>query len=162
MFKISNLVGGVFEVVKGCASGIAKATGLDETVVSNVITGVSTYIEKDEIAKEKVQTLISSELDKARQHELAFYSKSDKAGNFIRTITRPVVTMASIGCLFAMKIICVLSMLNDPEKISSLVKDFPDAKLMFTLTTYDYAIVGGILAFWFGGKFIKSDLFGKR
>jgi hypothetical protein len=68
----------------------------------------------------------------AREHDKASYGNS--AVDFLRGIVRPVITLSAFSFYVYAKVEAV------------------------GLTAEDYGIIGMVLAFWFGGKFIGKDV----
>ena len=74
-------------------------------------------------------------IDKAREHDKASYGThwSGRVVDFFRGMVRPVITFTAFAYFIYMRV-------NG-----------------FELPENDYYIIGGILAFWFGGKFLSKD-----
>jgi hypothetical protein len=80
-----------------------------------------------------LQQLIASAVDSARAHDKASYGIW--LVDFFRGLVRPVITLAVTAWYFYAKV--------NPE---------------IEFTMHDYYILGGVLGFWFGGKFFGKDI----
>lgn len=115
------LVGALVELLRSRRGEVARQTGLDEGIVSKVSEAVEVYLTKDE----KALAAVMAEVDKARQHDVAM-GAVPAVVSLLRGLVRPVVTMAAFGW-YVLARVCGIE-----------------------LGAEDYAIVGGIMAFWFG------------
>ena len=116
------IIGGLLGLFKGNKKGIAEQAGVEVGVVDKVIGAVEYYATKDE----RYQKFVESQIKNARAHDIATFDKTDKFSNRVRSTVRPFVTFTAVIWY-----------------IYARVSEIP-------LTGEDYAIVGGILAFWFG------------
>lgn len=99
---------------------------------------ISEFIEDKDQANKlqfELNKLFADSLNSARDHDKASYGIW--IVDFFRGMIRPVITMA-FGTLFV------------------VAKLYPE--LGIVLTTEDYAMIGGVMAFWFGGKFLGKDI----
>mgnify|MGYP000038208815 CR=1 FL=1 len=131
MIQIATTVlGGLFGLLKGNSKSIAGKAGVDENIVGKVLGAVEEYANKDE----RMQTFLAEQINKARQHDIATFDKTDKFSNRLRSSVRPLTTFAAMAWY-------IYARLND-----------------ILLQAEDYAIIGGIMAFWFGFRpFEKSN-----
>lgn len=112
----------LFGYLKGNTGTIARQTGLSEDVVGKVSSAVQDYFTRDQKAIETVM----AEVDKARVHDTAMSAHEPPLVALLRGIVRPLITLtAFVWYVYA--------------RATGVV-----------LGAEDYAIVGGILAFWFG------------
>jgi len=113
---------GILRALSARKSEISKTSGVAENVVSEVLGAAENYASKDE----RLQAQIFQELADARAHDMGTFDKTDTAANRLRSSVRPLVTFAAMGWYVFARIEGIELM---PE---------------------DYAIIGGVLAFWFG------------
>lgn len=118
----TTVLGGLFGLLKGNTKSIASEAGVDEGIVRKVLGAVEAYATKDE----RMQTFLAEQIDKARQHDVATFDKADLFSNRLRSTVRPLTTFAAMGWY-------IYARLND-----------------IPLAAEDYAIIGGVMAFWFG------------
>lgn len=120
---------GIFSALVQGRQNISAESGVREDVVQRVLGAAEAYVSKDE----RVQAQLLAELENARAHDAVTFDKTDMAANRLRSSVRPIVTFAAMGWYVYARI----------EGIE--------------LAAEDYAIVGGVLAFWFGFRpFEKS------
>lgn len=123
MIQIATTVlGGLFGLLKGNSKSIAGKAGVDESIVGKVLGAVEDYANKDE----RMQAFLAEQINKARQHDIATFDKTDKFSNRLRSSVRPLTTFAAMAWY-------IYARLNE-----------------IPLQAEDYAIIGGIMAFWFG------------
>ncbi|MBI1308712.1 MAG: hypothetical protein GC129_02490 [Proteobacteria bacterium] len=117
------LLAGLIEVFRSRKADVAKDSGVSETVVGKVGDAVEAYLMKDE----KAMQVLMGEIDKAREHDTAMNSvPMPPVVNLCRGMVRPVITFtAFLWYVYA--------------RVAGI-----------DLGAEDYAIVAGILAFWFG------------
>ncbi len=130
--SLLGLAGGVLSVLSNGKSAIARGAGVDESTVGAVLKGVDVYLSKDERARTQLNDFVKD----ARAHDTATFVKDDLFSNRLRSMVRPVVTFAAMGWYLYAR------------------------SHGIALTQEDYAIVGGVLAFWFG--FRPFEKAGKR
>lgn len=118
----TTVLGGLFGLLKGNTKSIASEAGVDEGVVGRVLGAVEAYATKDE----RMQAFLAEQIDKARQHDVATFDKTDLFSNRLRSSVRPLTTFAAMAWY-------IYARLND-----------------IPLAAEDYAIIGGVMAFWFG------------
>ena len=118
----TSILGGVFDLLRGNTKQIAESSGIDEGVVGKVLGAVEVYATKDE----RMLTLVAEQVDKARQHDMSTFDKDDLFSNRLRSSVRPLVTFAAMIWY-----------------IYARVAGIP-------LGGEDYAIIGGVMMFWFG------------
>ncbi|MDE0723614.1 MAG: hypothetical protein OSB62_02820 [Alphaproteobacteria bacterium] len=120
--SLLGLAGGVLSVLSRGKDAIAARAGVDEGTVSAVLKGVDAYLSKDERARAQLNDFVKD----ARAHDISTFVKDDVFSNRLRSVVRPLVTFAAMGWyLYARS------------------HGIP-------LAQEDYAIIGGVLAFWFG------------
>lgn len=124
----ASLIGGLFSLLKGDAKQIAQDAGVEEGVISKVLGAVETYATKDE----RLQAFLAEQIDKARQHDIATFDKTDLFSNRLRSSVRPLVTFAAMTWY-----------------IYARVNNIP-------LQAEDYALIGGVTAFWFGCRLFEK------
>ncbi len=122
MMSLLGLAGGVLTVLSAGKRTIARGAGVDEGTVSAVLKGVDAYLSKDERARAQLNDFVKD----ARAHDISTFMKEDLFSNRLRSLVRPVVTFAAMGWYLYAR------------------------SHGITLTQEDYAIIGGVLAFWFG------------
>ncbi len=101
---------------------IAKQTGLPEEAVGKVSAAVSEFLTRDE----RAAAAVMAEIEKARSHDVATADNAPPVVTLLRGLVRPVITLAA--CFWY---------------IYARMAGVP-------LVAEDYAIIGGIMAFWFG------------
>jgi hypothetical protein len=99
-----------------------QVPGVSPDVVQSVLDELEAFSKKDTEA----QNLMAEQLNSARTHEAQTFDATDKFSNTLRSSVRPVITMAAMGWY-----------------IWARANGVP-------LEGEDYAIIGGVLAFWFG------------
>lgn len=113
---------GMFSALLRSRGDIASISGASEDVVNRVLTAAEQHIGKDE----RLQAQLFAEMESARQHDVKTFDGKDRATNALRSSVRPLITFVAMGWY-------VYARLN-----------------AIPLMPEDYAIIGGILAFWFG------------
>lgn len=116
------IIGGIFDLLKGDSKQIAKTSGLEEGVVGKVLGAVEAYATRDE----RLHAMLAAEIDKARQHDVTTFDKNDLFSNRLRSSVRPLITFAAMAWY-----------------IYARLTGIP-------LVGEDYAIIGGVMMFWFG------------
>lgn len=102
---------------------VARTTGLSEETVGKVSDAVTGYLTQDERATQAIM----AEIDKAREHDAAMSGGSLlPVVALLRGLVRPVITLTAFFWYVYAR---AAGVPMGPE---------------------DYAIVGGVLAFWFG------------
>lgn len=112
----------LLEIFRDRQGEIAKDAGVSKDVVGRIGQMMEGYLTQDE----RVNQQVYAEIEKARQHDAATQDRSDPIVNLLRGIVRPVITLTAF-------LWYVLARAQGVE-----------------LNAEDYAIIGGILAFWFG------------
>ncbi len=112
----------IISAVQEKKSDIAKAAGVSGSVVEKVGKAISVHLEKDE----RLLVKAAEEMEKARQHDIVTQVKDIPLVNLVRGLVRPVITFVAMGWY-----------------VYARMENIP-------LQQEDYAIVGGVLAFWFG------------
>ena len=117
------VLGAVADYLLTRKADVAKQTGLSEDAVGKVAATVSDFLTQDE----RAQAAIMAEIGKARLHdtELAA-SGAPPIVQLLRGLVRPVITLTAFFWYVAARAQGI------------------------TLGAEDYAIIGGIMAFWFG------------
>lgn len=112
----------LFGYLRSNRGEVAKQTGIGEEVIGKVSTAVEDFFSKDE----KAALAVMAEVDKARAHDSTMVGHEPPAVALLRGIVRPLITLtAFVWYVYA--------------RAAGVV-----------LGGEDYAIIGGILAFWFG------------
>lgn len=126
------VVAAIADYVSARKSDVARQTGLSEDTVSKVSAAVTDYLTKDE----RAVAAIMAEIDKARLHDSASVGPAaPPLVQLLRGLVRPVITLTAFFWY-------VWARMTGIE-----------------LGAEDYAIVGGIMAFWFGFRpFEKTGL----
>ncbi len=102
---------------------VAEQTGLSVETVSKVSGAVNDLLTRDERARAAVM----EEIDRARAHDTAMNAAQDiPLVNLLRGLVRPVITLTAFFWY-------VYARCTGVEMLAE-----------------DYAVIGGILAFWFG------------
>ena len=112
----------VFSFLRSDKKKLAEKAGVDEGVFDGVAGVIENYLTKDE----RAQKFWAEQMDNARKHDIATFDQGDKFINRLRSSVRPIVTFVALAWY-------VYARLNN-----------------IPLTSEDYAIIGGVLAFWFG------------
>lgn len=112
----------IISLVRDSKNDIAAKTGVSPDAVDKVTTAIESYINKDE----RVLQLAEQAINNARQHDTSTYNPQDKLVNTARGLVRPICSFIAIVWYVAAR--------------ASGIPLLPE----------DYAIIGGILAFWFG------------
>ena len=83
----------------------------------------------------ELQRLVYDSVNKAREHDKASYGVhwSGRLVDFFRGMVRPVITFTAFAYFIYMRV------------------------SGFELPESDYYLIGAILGFWFGGKFLNKD-----
>ncbi len=111
-------------------SDIAKQTGLPEDTVQKVSTAVNDFLSRDE----RAAAAIMAEIEKARHHDVETAAGAPPLVVLLRGLVRPVITLAA--CFWY-----IFARLNNVPLLAE-----------------DYAIIGGIMAFWFGFRPFEKGL----
>lgn len=119
---IGPVVGLVANVLSSKSADIGKSVGVDPASVAKVGAAVEQFVTQDE----RVLQLMNAELDKAREHDIATGGKAPPVVELLRGLVRPVVTLVAFGWYVG-------------ARASGIA-----------LGAEDYALIGGIVAFWFG------------
>jgi hypothetical protein len=98
-------------------------------LAGQVEKALDAYTGKDE----KLVAVLMGEIEKARQHDAATLEREDRLVNRLRGLVRPVVTLVAFAW-YVLARVCGIPLMAE-----------------------DYAIVGGILAFWFGFRPFEKD-----
>lgn len=112
----------LLEVFRNRQGDVARDAGVSKDAVSRIGQVVESYLTQDERALASVY----AEIEKARQHDVATQDRSDPVVNLLRGLVRPLITLTAFAWY-------VVARAQGVE-----------------LNGEDYAIIGGILAFWFG------------
>ncbi|MFT7433691.1 MAG: hypothetical protein ACI9TY_001330, partial [Alphaproteobacteria bacterium] len=99
-----------------------KKAGVSEDVMSKITDVLTDFVTKDE----KALQMTMAYMQEARAHDIATFNKDDILANRFRSVVRPVCTFLALWWY-----------------VYARINEIP-------LQQEDYAIVGGILAFWFG------------
>lgn len=116
------IIGQIIGMVREQKGAIADKAGVSTEAVEKVTTAIENYISKDE----RVLQMAEQAINNARQHDTSTYNPQDKLVNTARGLVRPVCSFIAIVWYVAARA-CGVELLAE-----------------------DYAIIGGILAFWFG------------
>lgn len=109
---------------------IAKQTGLPEEAVGKVSAAVSDFLTRDE----RAAAAVLADIEKARRHDIETATNAPPVVVLLRGLVRPVITLAA--CFWY---------------IYARLSGVP-------LLAEDYAIIGGIMAFWFGFRPFEKGL----
>ena len=127
------ILGVVADYMLSRKADVARQTGLPEETIGKVSAAVADFLTQDE----RAQAAVMAEIDKARVHDTAANDNAPPIVQLLRGLVRPIITLAA--CFWY-----IYARLNGVD-----------------LTTEDYAIIGGIMAFWFGFRpFEKGTLHG--
>ena len=114
----------IFSALRNRKEDIAAEAGVSGDVVEKVGGVLEAYLTKDE----RVWHQIAAEVEKARQHDIATQVKGYWFIDIMRGAVRPIITyVAMFWYVYA-------------------------RAYTIPLGAEDYAIIGGILAFWFGTR----------
>jgi hypothetical protein len=128
---ILPVLAAVVEIFASRKADVAKSVGISEDAVARVGNVVGDLLSKDE----KLLAQASAEIEKARQHDVATSGKAPPIVELLRGLVRPLVTLGAF-------LWYVYARANGIE-----------------MAPEDYAIIGGVVAFWFGFRpFEKRDV----
>lgn len=116
------LIGALTEFLRLRREDVAQQAGVKADAVDRIGGVIADYLSKDD----KMLALAAEELERARQHDIATLDKSEQIVNLLRGLVRPVVTIGAFGWYVYARAAGV------------------------ALGAEDYAIIGGVMAFWFG------------
>lgn len=116
------IIGQIIAMLREQKSDIANKAGVTPDAMDKVTSAIENYISKDE----RVLQMAEQAINNARQHDISTYNPQDKLVNTARGLVRPVCSFIAIIWYVAARA-CGIE-----------------------LSAEDYAIIGGILAFWFG------------
>jgi hypothetical protein len=119
---ITPLLGSVLSMLQKDRQHLAKSAGVSENVVEQVTEAMQRYLSEDE----RLLKLSDDIMRQARQHDIETFDRQDRFSNRLRSVVRPISTFVALAWY-------VYARLNDIPLVSE-----------------DYAIIGGVLAFWFG------------
>lgn len=119
---ILPIIGGVVELIKNNRETIAREVGVKPAVMDKLGDVIKTHLTQDE---RKLQQL-AAEVQSARDFAMQTQVKDVVLVSIARGLVRPCITFAAMGWYIYAR---VNQIVLQPE---------------------DYAIVGGVLAFWFG------------
>jgi hypothetical protein len=121
----------IFEIFRTKSADVAKTVGVPEDVVKNVGLAVEQVMNKDE----RLLKQAADEIERARVHDIASATKAPPLIDFLRGLVRPLVTLTAFYWYVYARMHGI------------------------ALGAEDYAIIGGIVAFWFGFRpFEKRDI----
>jgi hypothetical protein len=109
---------------------VANMTGLNEDNVGKVGEALQHFLTQDTNA----QQLVYDQIDKARQADVATAAGAPPVVLLLRGLVRPIVTFTAFGWYVVARASGV------------------------TLGSEDYAMIGGIVAFWFGFRPFEKGL----
>jgi hypothetical protein len=109
---------------------LAKQTGLSTETVDKVSNAVNDFLTRDE----RAASAVMAEIEKARNHDAATAENAPPIVVLLRGLVRPVITLAACFWYIYARLIGV------------------------ELLAEDYAIIGGIMAFWFGFRPFEKGL----
>jgi hypothetical protein len=117
------IISALAELLRSRSADVAQQTGLSKDVVSQVGDAIDQYLTQDERAMQ----VVMGEIDKARQHDV----ETSKMNTIplialLQGLVRPLITLTAFIWYVYARAVGV------------------------PLGAEDYAIIGGILAFWFG------------
>lgn len=116
------VISGLINLFRDNTAQIAQKSGVEEGVVQQVLCAVEHYATKEE----RYARFLAEQVDLARRHDSGLTAHTSRAMNDLRAAVRPVVSFIAIGW-------------------------YVYARMMqIPLTQEDYAIIGGVLMFWFG------------
>lgn len=115
------IVAALVEILRSRKEEVAKQTGVSKEAVGQVGDLLEQYLTRDERAMQ----VVMAEIEKARQHDAATLSAVPIV-ELLRGLVRPVITLTAFAWYVLARVQGV------------------------TLTPEDYALIGGIVAFWFG------------
>lgn len=126
------IVGTVVDVLRLNKADVAKAVGVSPDAVGQVGDMLQDYLSRDE----KALKAVMDEIDRARQYDVATSAGAPPIVVLLRGVVRPVITLTAF-------IWYVIARLDG-----------------VALTSEDYALVGGIVAFWFGFRSFEKNQVG--
>ncbi len=103
--------------------------GVSRDVVSSVMDAFEQHVTQDR----ECQKLLVQQVQHARAHDMATFNRADQFSNTLRSCVRPLVTFAAMGWY-----------------IYARLHGVP-------LSAEDYAIIGGVLTFWFGLRPLEKN-----
>lgn len=124
------MLGALADVLLSRKAELAQQTGLPEDAVGKVSAAVSEFLTRDE----RAAAAVMAEIEKARSHDVALADNAPPLVQLLRGLVRPIITLAA--CFWY---------------IGARLYGIP-------LGPEDYAIIGGIMAFWFGFRPFEKGL----
>ena len=119
---IPTLISGIITLINHNRDQIASKTGVAPGAVSKVGQALEEYLSRDE----RFQQLAETAMQNARQHDISTFDQTDQIINRLRSSVRPLCSFVAMGWY-----------------VFARANNIP-------LAAEDYAIIGGVLAFWFG------------
>jgi hypothetical protein len=116
------VMGLVADILSRKSEEIGKNVGVSAESVAKIGAVVERYVTQDE----RAQQMLNDELERARQHDVATSAKAPPVVELLRGLVRPVVTLLAFGWYVWARAVGI------------------------SLGSEDYALIGGVVAFWFG------------
>lgn len=122
MSILTPILSSLFSAISLNKDDLAQKAGVNVSSIQKVSSVLHEYLSKDE----KLMQLEQEFMNKAREHDIKTFTEDNNLVNALRALVRPICTFISLAWY-------VYARLHGIE-----------------LITEDYAIIGGVLAFWFG------------
>lgn len=119
---ILPIVGVILNALRNDKAKFASSSGTSPDVIERIASSLQDYLTRDD----KTWAAVSLEMENARQHDIATLNTNIPIVNLMRGIVRPIITLTAFSWYVYARANGIL------------------------LSAEDYAIIGGILAFWFG------------
>lgn len=116
------IVSTVVDLLRSNKDDVARQVGVSPDAVGQVGDALQDYLSKDE----KALKAVMDEIERARQHDIATGVGAPPIVVLLRGLVRPVITLTAFAWYVSARVAGV------------------------ALTGEDYALIGGIVAFWFG------------
>jgi hypothetical protein len=119
---IGPVLGVLAEFLRSKGPDVAKQTGVAESTVGQVGEALTRFLTQDE----RLAAQLAAEMEQARNHDVQGLTLAPPLVQLLRGLVRPVITLTAFGWYVYARSVGIV------------------------LAAEDYAIVGGIMAFWFG------------
>lgn len=127
------VLGVLAEFLRSKGPDVAKQTGVPESTVGQVGEALTKFLTQDE----RLAAQLAAEMQQARSHDVQGLNMAPPFVQLLRGMVRPVITLTAFGWYVYARSVGIV------------------------LGAEDYAIVGGIMAFWFGFRpFEKTNVVG--
>ena len=122
MSVVAPVVGLILQWLKSDKAELAQRTGVAPGAVDKITQAMEDYLTRDERFRQQAEAALHN----ARQHDVQTFDSNNWQINMLRSSVRPLCSFVAMGWY-----------------VYARANGIP-------LAAEDYAIIGGILAFWFG------------